>query len=68
MAHAREKRTRKMTYVEMKDVSKYYQMGENVVTANDKITFGIKKGRICCYSWAFWGRKIHSIKHTWWNG
>ncbi|HBB5299509.1 TPA: ABC transporter ATP-binding protein, partial [Listeria monocytogenes] len=33
-----------MTYVEMKDVSKYYQMGENVVTANDKITFGIKKG------------------------
>lgn len=44
MAHAREKRTRKMTYVEMKDVSKYYQMGENVVTANDKITFGIKKG------------------------
>lgn len=43
MAHAREKRTRKMTYVEMKDVSKYYQMGENVVTANDKITFGIKK-------------------------
>lgn len=25
MAHAREKRTRKMTYVEMKDVSKYYQ-------------------------------------------
>lgn len=34
----------KMTYVEMKDVSKYYQMGENVVTANDKIAFGIKKG------------------------
>ncbi|EMS4984005.1 ABC transporter ATP-binding protein [Listeria monocytogenes] len=33
-----------MTYVEMKDVSKYYQMDENVVTANDKITFGIKKG------------------------
>ncbi|ECC0864715.1 ABC transporter ATP-binding protein [Listeria monocytogenes] len=33
-----------MTYVEMKDVSKYYQMGENVVTANDKIAFGIKKG------------------------
>lgn len=33
----------KMTYVEMKDVSKYYQMGENVVTANDKIAFGIKK-------------------------
>ncbi|MBC1541470.1 ABC transporter ATP-binding protein [Listeria seeligeri] len=35
-----------MTYVELKDVSKYYQMGENVVTANDKITFGIKKGEL----------------------
>ncbi|MBC1483605.1 ABC transporter ATP-binding protein [Listeria sp. FSL L7-1509] len=35
-----------MTYVEMKDVSKYYQMGENVVTANDKINFGIKKGEL----------------------
>ncbi|MGC9268175.1 ABC transporter ATP-binding protein [Listeria ivanovii] len=35
-----------MTYVEMKDVSKYYEMGENVVTANDKITFGIKKGEL----------------------
>ncbi|AIS62449.1 ABC transporter ATP-binding protein [Listeria ivanovii] len=35
-----------MTYVEMKDLSKYYQMGENVVTANDKITFGIKKGEL----------------------
>ncbi|MBC2184635.1 ABC transporter ATP-binding protein [Listeria sp. FSL L7-0253] len=33
-----------MTYVEMKDVSKFYQMGENVVTANDKINFGINKG------------------------
>lgn len=43
MAHAREKGRDKMTYVEMKDVSKYYQMGENVVTANDKIAFGIKK-------------------------
>lgn len=29
-----------MTYVEMKDVSKYYQMGENVVTANDKTLSG----------------------------
>ncbi|MBC1517008.1 ABC transporter ATP-binding protein [Listeria immobilis] len=35
-----------MTYVEMKDVSKYYQMGENIVTANDKINFGIKKGEL----------------------
>ncbi|MBM5607009.1 ABC transporter ATP-binding protein [Listeria ivanovii] len=35
-----------MTYVELKNVSKYYQMGENVVTANDKITFGIKKGEL----------------------
>ncbi|EFS00421.1 ABC transporter ATP-binding protein [Listeria seeligeri] len=35
-----------MTYVELKDVSKYYQMGENVVTANDKINFGIKKGEL----------------------
>lgn len=35
-----------MTYVELKDVSKYYQMGENVVTANDKISFGIKKGEL----------------------
>lgn len=33
-----------MTYVEMKEVSKFYQMGENTVTANDKITFQIHEG------------------------
>lgn len=33
-----------MTYVEMKEVSKFYQMGENKVTANDKITFQIHEG------------------------
>ncbi|MHC5252117.1 ABC transporter ATP-binding protein [Listeria kieliensis] len=33
-----------MTYVQLKDVYKRYQMGESIVTANDGIDFEIKQG------------------------
>ncbi len=34
----------KLTYVQLKDVYKRYQMGESIVTANDGIDFEIKQG------------------------
>ena len=33
-----------MSYVQLKEVSKYYEMGETTITANDAITFSIEKG------------------------
>ncbi|MGT2843809.1 ABC transporter ATP-binding protein [Streptococcus hongkongensis] len=35
-----------MAYIEVKNCSKYYQIGENQVTANDKVTFEIEKGEL----------------------
>lgn len=33
-----------MSYIEFKDVCKYYKMGENTITAADSMTFHIEKG------------------------
>ena len=33
-----------MSYVQLKEVSKYYEMGETTIIANDAITFSIEKG------------------------
>lgn len=33
-----------MAYLSLKDVSKYYQMGETTIVANDKISFDIQQG------------------------
>lgn len=35
-----------MNYVEVQHVSKRYQMGESVITANDDLSFNIKKGEL----------------------
>ncbi len=36
-----------MEYIEFRDVCKYYKMGENTITAADKLNFEIKKGEFC---------------------
>lgn len=33
-------------YIEMKDSSKFYEVGERKIVANDKISFGIEKGEL----------------------
>ena len=33
-----------MAYISLKNVSKFYQMGETRITANDKISFDINEG------------------------
>lgn len=35
-----------MAYIELKESSKYYQIGESQVIANNKVTFGIEKGEL----------------------
>lgn len=35
-----------MTYIEMKESSKFYQIGENQVIANNKVSFEIEKGEL----------------------
>ncbi|MGM0215248.1 ABC transporter ATP-binding protein [Enterococcus sp. AZ109] len=35
-----------MNYVEVQHVSKHYKMGESVITANDDLSFSIKKGEL----------------------
>lgn len=39
-----KKRSEKMSYISLKNISKYYQMGETTIIANDKISFDIHKG------------------------
>ena len=36
-----------MALVEFDHVSKYYKMGDNVIKANDKVTFSINEGEFC---------------------
>lgn len=36
-----------MALVEFDNVSKYYKMGDNVIKANDKVTFSINEGEFC---------------------
>lgn len=36
-----------MAYIELRDVSKYYHMGNTVIKANDKMSFKIEKGEFC---------------------
>ncbi len=36
-----------MAYIEFTDVCKYYQMGENRITAADNMTFAIERGEFC---------------------
>ncbi|MGM9969724.1 MAG: ABC transporter ATP-binding protein [Anaeroplasma sp.] len=36
-----------MPYVEFKDVCKYYKMGDNIIKANDKVSFNIEEGEFC---------------------
>lgn len=36
-----------MSFVEFKDVCKYYKMGETVIKANDHVTFHIENGEFC---------------------
>ncbi len=36
-----------MSFVEFKDVSRYYHMGENVIKAADGVNFTIEKGEFC---------------------
>ena len=35
-----------MAYIELKESSKYYQIGESQVIANNKVTFDIEKGEL----------------------
>lgn len=35
-----------LMYIEMKDSSKFYEVGERKIVANDKINFGIEKGEL----------------------
>lgn len=36
-----------MSFIEFHEVSKFYKMGENIIKANDKMTFSIEEGEFC---------------------
>ena len=58
----------KMAYISLKNVSKFYQMGETRITANDKISFDINEGEFVSDTWAQWSRQIHRSEHPWRDG
>ena len=35
-----------MEYIEVKNESKHYQMGETTITANHRLSFSVKKGEL----------------------
>jgi putative ABC transport system ATP-binding protein len=57
-----------MAYISLKNVSKFYQMGETRITANDKISFDINEGEFVVILGPQWSRKIHRSEHPWRNG
>ena len=36
-----------MAFIEFDEVSKFYKMGDNIIKANDKMTFSIEEGEFC---------------------
>ncbi len=63
-----KERSDNMSYIEFKNVSKKYIMGEVVIHALDDTNFSIEKGELVVIVRTKWCRENYYFKYIRWNG